>query len=60
MKETTGIKPKLASQILEFFKRHKPQAELDDALPILESLHNKLIEGHSSLNLTDFGNSKRK
>jgi len=55
MKEKTGIKPKLASQILEFFKRHKTQAELDDTLPILESLHNKLLEGHSSLNLTEVG-----
>ena len=55
MKETTGIKPKLASQILEFFKRHKTQAELDDTLPILESLYNKLLEGHSSLNLSEVG-----
>ena len=55
MKEITGIRPKLASQILEFFKRHKSQAELDDALPILESLQNKLLEGHSSLNLTEIG-----
>ena len=55
MKETTVLKPKLASQIIEFFKRYKPKAELDDALPILESLQNKLLEGHSSLNLTEIG-----
>lgn len=49
MKDSTITKSKLPNQILDFFKRYKPDAELDGVLPMIESLHTRLLEGHSSL-----------
>ncbi len=51
MKESTVIKSKLPTQILDFFKRYKPDAKLDEVLPVIETLHARLLEGHSSLHL---------